>query len=231
MASIRLPVPQILQNPELPNGCEITSCCEVLHYLGFAPDKCELADYYLPCSAQWYGADPDEDMIRLFKETGAVQVCTISPAIPGAYFPTEVTHMSEMGKFNSNIVMEGMIACAKKALANGITVGLGTDTACPFVTHYDMWRELHYFVKYCGVTPAFALYSATKLNARLAGIGDLTGSIEADKQADLIVCTNDPLRNLSALRELDMVVKGGYRIDKPQIKKMDEVERELDKFL
>ena len=38
MASILLPVPQILQNPELPNGCEITSCCEVLHYLGFAPD-------------------------------------------------------------------------------------------------------------------------------------------------------------------------------------------------
>ena len=29
MASILLPVPQILQNPELPNGCEITSCCEV----------------------------------------------------------------------------------------------------------------------------------------------------------------------------------------------------------
>ena len=39
MASILLPVPQILQNPELPNGCEITSCCEVLHYLGFAPDN------------------------------------------------------------------------------------------------------------------------------------------------------------------------------------------------
>lgn len=110
-------------------------------------------------------------------------------------------------------------------------VGLGTDVGCPYITHYDMWRELHYFVKYCGVTPAFALYSATKLNARLAGIGDLTGSIEEGKQADLIVCANDPIRNLSALRELDMVVKGGYRIDKPQIKKMDEVERELDKFL
>ena len=27
---------------------------------GFAPDKCELADHYLPRSAQWYGADPDE---------------------------------------------------------------------------------------------------------------------------------------------------------------------------
>ena len=116
-------------------------------------------------------------------------------------------------------------------LAAGVPVGLGTDVGCPYITHYDMWRELHYFVKYCGVTPAFALYSATKLNARLAGIGDLTGSIEADKQADLIVCSGNPLQNLSALRELDMVVKGGYRIDKPQIKKMDEVERELDKFL
>mgnify|MGYP000479523199 CR=1 FL=1 len=57
MASILLPVPQILQNPELPNGCEITSCCEVLHYL-LAPDKCELADYYLPRSASGTAQTP-----------------------------------------------------------------------------------------------------------------------------------------------------------------------------
>jgi uncharacterized protein YvpB len=57
---ILLDVPQILQNPELPNGCEITSCCELLHYLGFEADKCELADDYLPQSAHWYGADPNK---------------------------------------------------------------------------------------------------------------------------------------------------------------------------
>ena len=56
---ILLPVPQVLQNPELPNGCEITSLCEVLRYWGFAADKCDLADHYLPRSARWYGADPD----------------------------------------------------------------------------------------------------------------------------------------------------------------------------
>ena len=38
MEPILLAVPQILQNPELPNGCEITSCCEVLNYLGFPAD-------------------------------------------------------------------------------------------------------------------------------------------------------------------------------------------------
>ena len=53
------PLAQILQNPELPNGCEITSLCELLHYYGFHPDKCELADHYLPQSKEWYGADPD----------------------------------------------------------------------------------------------------------------------------------------------------------------------------
>ena len=56
---IRLHVPQILQNPELPNGCEITSCCEVLNYLGYPADKCDLADHYLPRSEFWYGTDPD----------------------------------------------------------------------------------------------------------------------------------------------------------------------------
>ena len=52
-------VPQILQNPELPNGCEITSLCELLHFYGFHADKCELADHYLPQSEKWYGSDPN----------------------------------------------------------------------------------------------------------------------------------------------------------------------------
>ena len=178
-----------------------------------------------------HGAQPSDEMITLFKQRKAFQISTISPALPYALFDRSISHATYEQQENGKIVFDGIVALAKANLAAGVPVGLGTDVGCPYITHYDMWRELHYFVKYCGVTPAFALYSATKLNARLAGIGDLTGSIEADKQADLIVCTNDPLRNLSALRELDMVVKGGYRIDKPQIKKMDEVERELDKFL
>ncbi len=57
---IQLDVPQILQNPELPNGCEITSLCQVLNYLGLPAEKCDLADHYLPQSPRWYGADPDE---------------------------------------------------------------------------------------------------------------------------------------------------------------------------
>ena len=178
-----------------------------------------------------HGAQPTQEMLDLFKARGAFQISTISPALPYALFDRSISHTTYEQQENGKIVFDGIIALAKANLASGVPVGLGTDVGCPYITHYDMWRELNHFVKYCGVTPAFALYSATKLNARLAGIGDVTGSIEADKQADLIVCTDDPLKSPSALRTLDMVVKGGYRIDKPQVKKMPEVERELDNFL
>ena len=178
-----------------------------------------------------HGAQPTQEMLDLFKERGAFQISTIFPALPYALFDRSISHATYEQQENGKIVFDGIIALAKANLASGVPVGLGTDVGCPYITHYDMWRELNHFVKYCGVTPAFALYSATKLNARLTGIGDVTGSIEADKQADLIVCTDDPLKSPSALRTLDMVVKGGYRIDKPQVKKMPEVERELDNFL
>ena len=178
-----------------------------------------------------HGAQPTQEMLDLFKERGAFQISTISPALPYALFDRSISHATYEQQENGKIVFDGIIALAKASLASGVPVGLGTDVGCPYITHYDMWRELNHFVKYCGVTPAFALYSATKLNARLAGIGDVTGGVEIGKQADLIVCTDDPLKSPSALRTLDMVVKGGYRIDKPQVKKMPEVERELDNFL
>ena len=178
-----------------------------------------------------HGAKPDEEIMRLFKERGAFQVSTISPAVPYALFDRSVSNATYEQQENGKVVFEGIVALSKACLENDIPVGLGTDTGCPFITHYDMWRELCYFVKFCGVTPAFALYSATLLNAQLAGVGHLTGSVEKGKAADLIVCAADPLEDLTALRQLDMVIKDGWRIDHPAVKKMPQVERELDKFL
>ena len=178
-----------------------------------------------------HGAKPTEEILQLMKDRGAFQISTISPALPYALFDRNISHATYEQQENGKVVFDGIVSMAKACLAAGIPVGLGTDTGCPYITHYDMWRELHYFVKYCGVTPAFALYSATLLNAQLAGIGDRTGSIEKGKSADLIVCKENPLQSFSALRTLSMVVKEGYRIKNPIVKKMPESERELDKFL
>lgn len=178
-----------------------------------------------------HGAKPTEEILRLFKERNSALVTTLSPAIPYALFDPAVSHCDEMGQYNGKIVFEGIVDCAKACLAAGIPVGLGTDAGCLFVTHYDMWRELHYFCKFCDVTPAFALSTATKGNAEIAGLGHTLGTIKAGKCADMIVAHRNPLEGLDALRQLDMVITKGRRFDAPKVKKMAQVEQELNRFL
>ena len=178
-----------------------------------------------------HGAKLSEEMIKFFKERGAFLCTTISPALPYALFDRSITNATEVEQYNGNVVFEGIVDCAKAALANDIPVVLGNDVGCPWITQYDFWRELYYFHKYVGVSNSFAIYTATKRSAELAGIGDLTGSIEKGKFADLIVTAKNPLEDLKALRNLEMVVAKGKVIEHPTIKKRKNVEAELDKFL
>lgn len=178
-----------------------------------------------------HGAKLSEDMIKLFKERDAFLCTTISPALPYALFDRSITNATEVEQYNGNVVFEGIVDCAKAALANDIPVVLGNDVGCPWITQYDFWRELYYFHKYVGVSNSFAIYTATKRSAELAGIGDLTGSIEKGKFADLIVTAKNPLEDLKVLRNLEMVVTKGKVIEHPTVKKRKNVEAELDKFL
>lgn len=177
-----------------------------------------------------HGAKPDKEMIELFKKTQAAQVATFSPALPYALFDRSISGVSEVEQFNGDVVFKGIIECAKACLANDIPVGLGTDTGCPYITQYDMWREVNYFQKYCGISNAFALHTATQRNAEIAGLGNEVGTIEPGKCADFVVTKNNPLENLEALRNASMVVTRGNIIQNPVVKKMSEVEKALDQF-
>ena len=178
-----------------------------------------------------HGAKADEEMIELFKEHNAFLCTTLSPALPYALFDRSITNASEVEQFNGNVVFEGIIDCAKAAISNDIPVVLGNDVGCPWITQYDFWRELYYFHKYVGVSNAFALYTATSRGAEMAGIGDITGTLEPGKSADMIVVEKNPLEDLRVLRNVDMVVAQGRVIRNPKIKKKQIVETELDKFL
>lgn len=178
-----------------------------------------------------HGAKADEEMIALFKEHNAFLCTTLSPALPYALFDRSITNASEVEQFNGNVVFEGIIDCAKAAIANDIPVVLGNDVGCPWITQYDFWRELYYFHKYVGVSNTFALYTATCRGAEMAGIGDITGTLEPGKCADIIVVEKNPLEDIRALRNVDMVVSQGKVLRSPKVKKKQIVETELDKFL
>ena len=215
----------------------VKAACDRAHELGFkvaahveSPEGVKVALENGVDSIE-HGAKPTDEIIELFKEHNAFQVSTISPALPFAMFDRSVSHATYEQQENGKIVFDGIISLAKECLKNDIPVGLGTDTACPYVTQYDMWRELCYYVKYCGVSESFAIYSATLLNAALAGIDKETGSIVKGKKAEMIVTDKNPLEDLKTLRHPDMVIMRDNIIRSPQVKKIPEVESELDKWL
>lgn len=178
-----------------------------------------------------HGSEMDDEIIELFKKNGSSLTVTISPALAISKLPLKLTGLDENAKEASDFVMNSMIKGAKQALANGIDVGLGTDASCPFVTQYDFWREVYYFHKYCGVSTAFALHTATLKNAQILGLGDKTGSIEAGKDADMIVLENNPLDDLTALRDVKNVIIGGEFVNDMKIKRITSIDKELDKIM
>ena len=178
-----------------------------------------------------HGAMPTDEMIELFLSRGAALVETISPVLPLALLDERETHVRPMDRYNAGIVLRGMVECVREALRAGVPVGLGTDTGCPYVTQYDMWRELQYFHNFCGVSRTYALHTATLGNARIAGIAEETGSIEPGKAADFLITAGNPLEDLRALRKPNMVVARGVRITHPSVKKYVEIEHALDSLL
>lgn len=183
-----------------------------------------------------HGAPMTPEIVDLYRGGAGTQLegrtpsvtCTISPALPFVKLPPEKTHSTEVQKANGDIVCEGIVQSARDALAAGIPVGLGTDSSCPYVTQYDMWREVAYFAKYVGVSNAFALHTATAVNARLLGLGDETGTVEVGKSADLIVVDANPLDDLSALRDVRHVMCRGAFVERPRVKHIAELDEELD---
>ncbi|MBQ9912448.1 MAG: amidohydrolase family protein [Firmicutes bacterium] len=215
----------------------VRAACEEAHLLGYkvaahveSPEGVRVALENGVDTVE-HGAKPDDEIIRLFKEKGAALICTISPALPYADFELSESHALPIAKKNGKIVMDGVIDCAIKCRSEGIPVGMGNDVGCPFVLHYNFWRELCYFHKYLGASNAETLYTATLGNAKIVGIDRETGSIEEGKSADMIVVKNDPLKDLSALRDVSMVVMKGKVIKDPKVKKMKDVDALLDKYM
>ena len=215
----------------------IKAACDKAHELGYKVaahvEGTEGLEYALEYGVDTieHGGKPSEKSRALFKEKGAALIATLSPAMPFAVMDPAISGADEIGRINGKALLENMIECIKACLEDGVPVGLGTDTGCPFVTHYDMWRELYYFNKYIGASPAECIWRATGLNAELAGISDVTGTIEAGKCADMMIVEGDPLKDLTVLRNVSMVVARGKIFKDPKPKHNAKVDQALDALM
>ena len=61
-----------------------------------------------------------------------------------------------------------------------------------------------------------------------SGLGKETGTIEVGKAADIIVCHNNPLEDLSRLSHLEHVMCRGVLADGLKVKHMPKLDEDLD---
>ena len=76
----------------------------------------------------------------------------------------------------------------------------------------ELVRELELYEK-AGLSNAEALQTATIIPARVTGMADRLGSIEAGKTASIILVDGDASKDLANLRHVSTVFLDGYRLD------------------
>ncbi|HEV8348301.1 MAG TPA: amidohydrolase family protein [Vicinamibacterales bacterium] len=105
----------------------------------------------------------------------------------------------------------------KNALkASGLKLLMGTDAGAG--AHGRSAEEIIYRVQMAGQRAADALAGATSLNAQSIELADRIGTIAAGMDADLIAVEGDPIRDITSLRRVAFVMKGGkvYKNESPR---------------
>lgn len=150
----------------------------------------------------------DED-IRMMKEKGTYFV-------PTAYLIDWVqanAHLPAFYEKKMHDVSAVEKANAKRAIAAGVKVAMGTDAAV--YPHGLNAHEFEVYVRDFGMTPLESLRTGTLNAADLMGWSDRVGSLDPGKWADAVAVQGNPLEDITVLQHPVFVMKSGviYRND------------------
>lgn len=156
-----------------------------------------------------HGSFLDRESIRLFKQTGAYLVPTLSPGY-------KIPAMMDGNPFFTEAIKAKARAASAASKANfgsaykaGVKIAFGTDSAV--TRHGDNADEFAMLVEN-GMTAMDAIRSATVVAAELLDMSETLGTIEPGKMADIIAVDSSPLDDITALEDVSVVIKDGQQV-------------------
>lgn len=135
---------------------------------------------------------PDDDLIKLWKESGARFVPTVNA----------MTYEKDPNRLKNSIHNLKILYDA------GIPIAMGTDNMIEAMSCDTVHKELQYYTE-AGLKPMEALTLAAENAAEHLGISHRKGTVREGKEADLILLVKNPAEAISNLQFIDKVfIKG-----------------------
>lgn len=128
------------------------------------------------------------------------------PYIPEVHdqYPGDTVAEKELNRVYGNL---------RKAKEKGIVLTIGSDSFCSSLTPYGTTAigEMYSFVERAGISNMDTIVAATRDGAEMLKVGDITGTLEEGKFADLLVINGNPLKDIRAIavENMDVIMKEG----------------------
>ncbi|MEG1758115.1 MAG: amidohydrolase family protein [Oscillospiraceae bacterium] len=128
------------------------------------------------------------------------------PYVPEVHdqYPGDTVAEKELNRVYANL---------RKAKSKGIGLTIGSDSFCSSLTPYGTTAigEMYSFVEKAQIPEMDTIVAATKVGAEMLKVGDITGTLEAGKFADLLVIDGNPLENIRAIdvNNMRVIMKEG----------------------
>jgi imidazolonepropionase-like amidohydrolase len=96
----------------------------------------------------------------------------------------------------------------KLVMGKKVRIGAGTDNVFGDQMFAMLPEEIEWLTKY-GMGNMDAIESATRIGAEAIGVESVLGTVAEGKYADMIMVPEDPLKDITALKRVSWVMKGG----------------------
>ncbi len=153
-----------------------------------------------------HGTYLDAETARLFKKYDVVLVPTVLAGMTVVDWATNETFLPPNSAKKALEVGPQMQDMLRTAWTGGVKVAFGTDTGVS--KHGENAKEFLYMVE-AGMSEMDAIKAATVVAAQHIGMDEQIGTLEPGKHADLIAVGGNPLSDISALLDVDFVMKEG----------------------